>query len=64
MGWGGYNIEIGLLLDEHAGDKEREHTELASRLLAEITAVCERAEYAEIVTRVDPSWHEPPRQDR
>lgn len=55
MGWGGYTIEVGLLLDEHAGDKEREHTELANKLLAEIREVAERPEYEDIVTRVDPS---------
>jgi hypothetical protein len=58
MGWGGYLIEIGLMLDEHAGEKERYHTELAAKLLLEIRLIAESPTYQEIVTRVDSTLEE------
>lgn len=54
MGWESFHIDIPLMLDAHAGDKEREHTQLAAKLIQEIKEIVERGEYAEIVPYFDP----------
>lgn len=58
MGWGAYHITIRLLLDEHGGDKERQHLRLAKDLVTEIRAAISEGQspthgFPTIVTDID-----------
>lgn len=56
MGWGGYEWKLSVLLDEHAGEREREDARLWDQLQHALADVCRNECYAQL----HPIYDDPP----
>lgn len=44
MGWHGITVRVSVLLDAHAGEKEKRHDELYAQFLMELAKLCDKYE--------------------